>query len=475
MPALMSAEPGRLALKGVDLVMTLREAVSNVILGWHSSSHRVLTVFGAKFGLPMPPDDGTSKHDRLEGCLDALADDDLLPLAQRLLLSKQPQADRPERFPLEDFVWAASWPEIEIPGRVRRELAAALDIDDLVHRHDRFEALLEIVWHLDNDPLLVWTSKSTTSRRALLRQHVFKNSDWSVDELFEQLGAYEAAPVRFRYFLLGLVNPSFLPDAEAQARIVAAVNPVLARIGVRMEQDGEREGYPTFDLVRIGTAAPRRPKTLVFATLGKPDMRLADVLDNDLEIVPDDKYLVYDRQVGPGGLRWSDLLTWWQARRGTGDEVADRKALYQRLLDSIPKPDVSPQRAFGEAYYTAFAGRDWDVPALLPEVWLHWDHKTVTERGAAALINHRMDFLLLLPNGVRVIVEVDGWHHYGTAKAVDDTIRGDRDLKLRGYHVWRVTTNELGAQLLVPFATDFFTSVLQHHGLEVPPPAGVRM
>ncbi len=274
--------------------------------------------------------------------------------------------------------------------------------------------------------------------------------------------------MRFRFFLHGLVNPAFLPNIEAQTRIVTAANPVLARIGIRMEQAGELDGYPTFDLVRIGTAAPRRPKTLVFATLGKPDMRLADVLDNDLEIVPDDKYLVYDRPVGPGGLRWSDLLNWWRERRGTDDAVADRKALYQRLLDSTPKPEESPQRAVCEAYYKAFANRDWDMPALLPEVWLHWDHKRVEDRGEAALINHRMDFLILLPNGVRVIVEVDGRRHYANDKAVDDTVRGDRDLKLRGYHVWRVTTSELRQQPLGPFVEELFTSILRHHGLDVP-------
>ncbi len=161
--------------------MTLREAVSDVILGWQGNTHRELTALGTEFGLPMPPDDGTTKRERLEGCLRALADDELLPLAERFVASTRSPVPIPERFPLEDFVWAAHWPEIEIPGRVRRELAAALDIADLVHRHDKFESLLEVVWHLDNDPMLAWAGPSTTSRRALVRQHVFKNSDWSVD------------------------------------------------------------------------------------------------------------------------------------------------------------------------------------------------------------------------------------------------------------------------------------------------------
>ncbi|MFB7225150.1 hypothetical protein [Streptomyces sp. NPDC056227] len=31
-----------------------------------------------------------------------------------------------------------------------------------------------------------------------------------------------------------------------------------------------------------------------------------------------------------------------------------------------------------------------DHPALLPEVWLHWDPKTVEERGPEALLRSRM-------------------------------------------------------------------------------------
>ncbi|MDI5969378.1 hypothetical protein POF50_008460 [Streptomyces sp. SL13] len=44
-----------------------------------------------------------------------------------------------------------------------------------------------------------------------------------------------------------------------------------------------------------------------------------------------------------------------------------------------------------------------------------------------------MDFLILLPNGARVVVEIDGHHHYDTDKAFENTVRGDRELKLRGY------------------------------------------
>jgi hypothetical protein len=51
---------------------------------------------------------------------------------------------------------------------------------------------------------------------------------------------------------------------------------------------------------------------------------------------------------------------------------------------------------------------------LLPEVWLHWDYETARERGRDALLRFRMDFLLLLPHGQRVVLEVDGSHQYAS-------------------------------------------------------------
>ncbi|PVX97661.1 hypothetical protein [Paraburkholderia unamae] len=61
-----------------------------------------------------------------------------------------------------------------------------------------------------------------------------------------------------------------------------------------------------------------------------------------------------------------------------------------------------------------------------------------------------MDFLLLLPHGIRIVIEVDGLHHRGapdTRRA--DVYRyaqmaaADRDLKLAGYEIYRFGASEL--------------------------------
>jgi hypothetical protein len=81
-----------------------------------------------------------------------------------------------------------------------------------------------------------------------------------------------------------------------------------------------------------------------------------------------------------------------------------------------------PQRLLFESYFKHFKQSIPLLPALLPEVWLHWDPKTVRERGADALLRFRMDFLMLLPNNVRVVIEVDGKHHYADAHGVANSV-----------------------------------------------------
>lgn len=445
----------------------LREAVRAVVLGLHSYSNTDLTALGASLGLPMPEQDVRSKSQRLEACLDALGDDHLLPVAENLLASPQVAPRGEERFALEDAVWAAG-PVVELTARTRRELADALDLYDLIHRWELFESLLDQFWVLDNDPMAGWTSSSTTSRRAHLHQHVFNNPDWSTLELFEQLGAINADSARFGRFLEGLVNPVTLPDEAAQLRAVEAANAVLAGAGARLEQTDESDGYPCFQLVRTGPGGARRPKTLIFATTEKPDIRFVSVLDNDIEVLQDiDKWLIYDRVVGRSGLRWQELLDWWKDLTGVSEEKAAMDALFKRVLASMPSDDESPQREVYRAYHAIFKEQGRGLPVLLPEVWLHWDPKTVKQRGVQALLNHRMDFLLLMPNGHRVVVEVDGAHHYATGKAYADTVRGDRELKLRGYDVYRFSVQELHPSKLAALIGRFFSDLFEHYGVAI--------
>jgi len=176
--------------------------------------------------------------------------------------------------------------------------------------------------------------------------------------------------------------------------------------------------------------------------------------------------LVYDRPIGADGIRWRDLQAWWQDSQRIADDDEAKRSLYQRLARSLPTSSP-PQRNLFDLYHEIHGSAVPDLPALLPEIWLHWDHKTAQERGRDALLRFRMDFLLLLPHRQRVVIEVDGASHFTSpdgrpdSTKYADNMRGDRDLKLSGYEVFRFGATELQNRdsariLLQQFFSDLF-------------------
>lgn len=451
----------------MDLVL-LRQLVGGVIATLRDYyTHEKLGEACERLGLPEPPgqDEGT-KRERVETSFAALTDAALPGVAERILMSGQPpEPDAATRNAIQDVLWAGQG-AIEIPKKARREIAQDLDLGDLAFKPDRFMALLDRLWVL-GAPLDPWSDVS--GLRARIDQHVFRNpGDWSAEDLFEELGAFEAGDARFGKFLEGLACADVIPDEPAQRRVAAAVNPHLRSAGAELGETGTDGGYPVFSVISTRPGRTRQPKNLIFASPVKPDIRFRDAVDNDIEIVANaDKVLVYDRNIDDGGLRWRDLQAWWKDTQQITDDNEAKRTLYRRLISSLPG-NSPPQRNLFALYHEIYGTAVRDLPALLPEVWLHWDYKTARERGRDALLRFRMDFLLLLPHGQRVVLEVDGLHHYASPGGerpdparYADGVRGDRDLKLSGYEVFRFGAAELQGRdqardVLRPFFRDLF-------------------
>lgn len=383
----------------------LREALDFVpsrISG--SSTHATLAGACEALGLPTPPraDEG-SKYERASASFAALPDAALPLVAEKVLATGG--LDARQRNTVQDTLWATR-DQLVIPKRTRREIARTLNLDDLIHDGERFTRLLDSLWVLDDDPLGVVFGGGRTLRDDIA-QHVYRNSDWSADDLFERLGAFEASDKRFALFLEGLASADVVLDVETQRQFVAAINPYLDRVGAEVRATGDDGGYLVFSLVSTHSSRGR-PKNLIFASTKKPDIRFSDAIDNDIEIVGNaDRVLVYDRPIGPDGLRWRDLQAWWKEMHDLETEADAKRTLYSRLQECLPASSP-PQRNLYLQYHTVFGSHVPNLPALLPEVWLHWDPKTAQARGRDALLRFRMDFLLLLPRGRRVVLEVDG-------------------------------------------------------------------
>lgn len=196
-------------------------------------------------------------------------------------------------------------------------------------------------------------------------------------------------------------------------------------------------------------------KNLIFASTGpKPKIVLRDAVNNDLEITEDGEHcLVYDRPLGEEGLTWRHLAAWWAGRDDLteDEERAAGRDLYKRLLKSAAN---DAERLIFERYCVRYATHGFGVPALIPQVYLHYD--PYNRWAGGTLPRQRMDFLLLLPRRRRVVLELDGIQHYADGGGRADPARyavmaaADRELRLAGYEVYRFGGHEIADVSALP-------------------------
>lgn len=209
-------------------------------------------------------------------------------------------------------------------------------------------------------------------------------------------------------------------------------------------------------------------RNLIFAANGpKPQIVLRDSVNNVIEIVRNAEFcLVYDRPLGPQGLTWRDLVSWWMGKRGyaSSDELECARDLYKRLSLSLQSPS---ERLFFGRYGRLYSKKGgFGYPALIPQVYLHYDPYSISSgRSGGALVRQRMDFLLLLPNRVRVVIEIDGMHHYSVNDRPDpckysEMVAEDRELRLAGYDVYRFGGYELVQSNAASIVDEFLRRLL---------------
>ncbi|MEJ1110901.1 MULTISPECIES: hypothetical protein [unclassified Kribbella] len=451
----------------MELHVALRDLTKRLVLGLaQDCTHRELDSAFAELGIPGPSetnldqDDAApvlTKHQRCLRVFDRL-DADHYPAVLTWFLARG--LPPPARNEVQDVLWSREqWPVI--PERVRRDVAAALDtLAPLGEEADGFMALLHRLWILETD-LSPWLGQSLASE---VERHVIQNpGDWDVLELFRQLGALSSSDRRFALFIEGLLSGAVTPNEDHQRRMVDAISPALSRAGLKVSEVGETGGYPDFCIVPTGTRTSP-PQLILFAsTSRKPDLRLSDVLDQEIEVMSaNDDVLSYDKPIPDWGLTWNQLQAWWAARYDLAPADA-KHSLWSRLRAAVPR-NSPPQLALFDEYYKVYGSRE-QLVALLPEVWLHWDPTTKERRGSDGLLTQRMDFLMLPRGHRRIVLEVDGAQHYSalgrpSPAVYAETTRGDRDLRLSGYEVYRFSGHELQPDRARSTVTEFFNRLL---------------
>ncbi|GGS54459.1 hypothetical protein [Actinokineospora fastidiosa] len=159
--------------------------------------------------------------------------------------------------------------------------------------------------------------------------------------------------------------------------------------------------------------------------------------------------------LGSPGQTWT---SWWVEREGLTEAPAREvsRSLYRRLDRSLGDNDA--ERRILRAYAERYVRLGNDIPALLPQVYLHYDpytrahHAPVPPRcpasGWTSSCSYRSE--------IRIVIECDGRQHYADetgradAQRYAEMVAEDRELRLRGYEVYRFG----GAELTESPATD---------------------
>lgn len=245
--------------------------------------------------------------------------------------------------------------------------------------------------------------------------------------------------------------------------------PVLARLDELEFEKSDPGGFRGVD---------GEMKNIIFASTSyKPEIVLRDAINNTIELVSNaESCLIYNQPLVNTGLTWGELVAWWQHDQQK-DSLTEQQAghqLYRRLSASLGSP---PEQILFRTYCERYGHEGGEaLPALLPQVYLHYDPLTRKQRQILdktdRLNRERMDFLLMLPGGARVVLEVDGSQHYSvdgeaSPKLYGEMMAEDRALRLQGYEVFRFGGGELIGDGAADLLRKFFDSLEARFGSEI--------
>lgn len=340
-------------------------------------------------------------------------------------------------------------------------------LGDIAGRMDLID-FLGLTWDLNAMPS---TDSRFKTASGDIWQHMINNDDWTYSYLFgPYLGLVDGSDEQLLRFLEQVVHPT-LRTPEEQPKYLALINQYLAKEGFELRLRDEIAGFQVYRAARLGAGVSKSVKNIIFASTGpKPRIVLSDAVSNEIAIVENAQYcLVYDKPLPQHGLRWNDLVEWWAERRNMQPCIETERALFKRLRDSLSCVSP-PERTLFENYFKSFRDEFGpNLPALIPQVYLHYDPYTMKElRASRYLFRQRMDFLLLFSHHQRVVIEVDGVQHYTdeggnpSPERYSEMVAADRELRLAGYEVYRFGGYELKGATT---CESFFRKLFQKHGL----------
>lgn len=361
---------------------------------------------------------------------------------------------------------------LEITEVTRRQI-----VDYLIAKEKPYWGKLDVleflgrIWDLEEIPA---TDHRQITAYWDIHRHYLTFSDWDDHYLlYTYFNLLRCDSAIFLKFLENCVHPIVLPDKDDVNEVLTALNSFLGKDGYVLREVSRISMKPVYKGMTLKGGVQGSVKNLIFAANGpKPELVLIDSVSNDIQIVQNAEYcLVYDKPILERGLLWTDLVDWWCSYHHLDNlERKDQELhLYQRLAASLAS---QPEKLLFRTYFNQFRYElNNNLPALIPQVYLHYDPKTLAQlQTGQRLARQRMDFLLLFSNHDRVVLEVDGQQHYSENNIARPDLYAkmaaeDRRLRLSGYEMYRFGGYELYGEPGKQVVTDFFNALFQHHSV----------
>lgn len=373
----------------------------------------------------------------------------------------------------------------KIPEAARKGIIDELIlIGDVIGKIGSYHAFFERVY-----PECKTQKRYGSTLAAEIQRHCDSfQGDWGDENgIFLEVGILDWTDEQFLFFCKEYVSPVFNRfeyDEETGERVnlqpkcVEAINRYLKDCGYELRNARKFGDRCEYELINL-TGVKGKIQGIVFAAKHKPDILFTDFLNQDVEIPSNpDEYLYYDINIGSGGLKWKELKQWYEeSHANLGISFIDR------LMQSVNNCNSPMEPKLFKAYLDIVNELGENIPAILPQVYLYYDSKVQKERLKKIFEHQCMDFLLLISESQRVVIEIDGIQHYAFDEKIKipsrqypvqiasvdryaSMVAAQREMTLAGYEVYRFGGKELynteEADILIK---NFFKELFQKHGV----------
>ena len=290
-------------------------------------------------------------------------------------------------------------------------------------------------------------------------------------EYFRHIEIEKWPDERFCLFVEKIVHPE-LQAPESQKFLVNKLNNILEKDNFELKIEDRQGGFPVYKVRSKSVGVSGTPKYIIFASIGlKPDIVIDDALNMDIRIIGNlDQCLVYDQVPPNDDFTWEMLVNWLCQLNNKDNNEDTRRELGKRLDKSLQsEPEKMLFRTYFKSFQPIFHQK---LPALLPQVYLHYDPRNRGERKQQVLNRQRMDFLMLLRNSKRIVIEIDGKHHYSdekgyaSPKLYAQMVAEDRRIKNIGYEVYRFGGAEfVDEKIRNDILNNFFKELFERHNI----------